>query len=159
MPFHPGLRHWKNGISKVKQWTGADHKQLQWIFVTALIGTTPNHNVVQASRVLLNFVCLAQYHSHTEETLQALQDALNDFHTLKDVFIGLGCREHFNIPKLHSLVHYVESIRLFGSLDGFNTEKSEWLHIDYAKKAYAATNQKDYTVQMTKWLDRQEVVM
>ncbi|KAN0091453.1 hypothetical protein V8E55_005019 [Tylopilus felleus] len=159
MPFHPGLRHWKNGISKVKQWTGADHKQLQWIFVTALIGTTPNHNVVQASRVLLNFVCLTQYHSHTEETLQALQDALNDFHILKDVFIGLGCCEHFNIPKLHSLVHYVKSIRLFGSLDGFNTEKSERLHIDYAKKAYAATNRKDYTVQMTKWLDRQEAVM
>ena len=78
---------------------------------------------------------------------------------LKDVFINLGCREHFNIPKLHSLVHYVESIRLFGSLDGFNTENSEQLHIDYAKKAYATTNRRDYMIQMTKWLNRQEAVM
>ncbi|KAF8124425.1 hypothetical protein EV363DRAFT_1178049, partial [Boletus edulis] len=55
-----------------------------------------------------------------------------------------------NMPKLHSLVHYVESIRQFGSLGGFNTENSERLHIDYAKKVYAATNRRDYTMQMTK---------
>jgi hypothetical protein len=158
MPFHPGLRHWKDGISNVKQWTGADHKQLQRTFVTALIGS-PNHDIIQASRALLDFVHLAQYHSHTDETLQALQDALDDFHALKDVFIGLGCRKHFNIPKFHLLVHYTKSIRLFGSLDGFNTENLEQLHIDYAKKAYAATNRKDYTIQMTRWLNRQEAVI
>ena len=140
MLFHPGLQHWKDGISKVRQWTRADHKQLQWVFVPALVGTTSNYDVIRASCALLDFVCLVQYHSHTEDTLQALQDALNDFHTLKDVFINLSCREHFNIPKLHLLVHYVESIWLFSSLDGFNTENSERLHIDYAKKAYAATN-------------------
>ncbi|KAF8431630.1 hypothetical protein L210DRAFT_962188 [Boletus edulis BED1] len=159
MPFHPGLRHWKHGISIVKQWNGTDHKQLQRVFVPALVGT-PNANVIRASRALLDFVYLAQYHSHTDETLQALQDAFNDFHALKDVFIELGCRKHFNnIPKLHSLVHYVKSIRLFSSLDGFNTENSERLHIEYAKKAYAATNRKDYTIQMTKWLNRQEAVI
>ena len=134
MLFHPGLQHWKDGISKVRQWTGTDHKQLQWVFVPTLVGTTPNYNIIRASCALLDFVCLMQYYSHTEETLQALQDALNDFHTLKDVFIDLGCREHFNIPKLHSLVHYVKSIWLFGSLDRFNTEKLERLHIDYARR-------------------------
>ena len=118
----------------------ADHKQLQRVFVTALVGTTPNSDVIWASRALLDFIYLAQYHSHTDMTLQALQDALNDFHALKDVFVGLGCRQHFNIPKLHSLIHYVKSIRLFGSLNGFNTENLERLHIDYAKKAYAVTN-------------------
>ncbi|KAI9567613.1 hypothetical protein HD554DRAFT_2173021 [Boletus coccyginus] len=116
-PFHLELQHWKAGIFDVKQWTDADHKQLQWVFVTMLVGTTKDYNVIRASH-----------------------DALNDFHTLKDVFISLGCCEHFNIPKLHLLVHYVKSIQLFGSLDGFNTENLEWLHIDYVKKAYAATN-------------------
>ena len=127
--------------------------------MTALVGITSNHDVIRASRALLDFVHLAQYYSHTDETLQALQDTLSDFHSLKDVFISLGCHKHFNIPKLHSLVHYVQSIRLFGSLDGFNTENSERLHIDYAKKAYAATNRKDYTTQMTKWLNRQEAII
>ncbi|KAF8547285.1 hypothetical protein OG21DRAFT_1479515 [Imleria badia] len=141
-PFHPGL----------------DHKQLEQVFVTTLVGTTPNHEVVWASCALIDFVYLAQYHSHSDDTLHALQDALNEFHAFKDVFIDLGCHEHFNIPKLHSLVHYVESIHQFGSLDGFNTENSERLHIDYTKKAYAATNRRNYTMQMTKWLNRQEAV-
>ncbi|KAJ7813114.1 hypothetical protein B0H14DRAFT_2605236 [Mycena olivaceomarginata] len=67
-------------------------------------------------------------------------------------------KEHFNIPKIHSLEHYEPSIRLFGSAEGFNTESPECLHIDYAKNAYWASNRKDYIVQMTLWLQRQESV-
>ena len=88
-----------------------------------------------------------------------MQYALNDFHSIKDAFINLRCRDHFNIPKLHSLRHYVKSIRNFGSLDGLNTEHSKRLHINYAKKAYAASSRKDYVIQMTKWLQRQEAIM
>jgi hypothetical protein len=56
------------------------------------------------------------------------------------------------------MVHYVESIKSRGSADGFNTEFSERLHIDFAKDAYRATNQKDYVAQMTRWLAHQEAV-
>ena len=159
MPIFPGLRHFKDGISKIKQWTGSDHKQLQRIFVSALVGATADPVIVRAGCCLLDFIYLAQYQSHTDETLLALQRALNDFHAMKDVFIDHGCHEHFNIPKLHSLLHYVDTIKNLGSLDGLNTENSERLHIDYAKKAYAASSQKDYTIQMTKWLQRQEAVI
>ncbi|KAF8550904.1 hypothetical protein OG21DRAFT_1418931, partial [Imleria badia] len=159
MPYFPGLRHWKQGISKVKQWTAGDHKQLQRVFVTALVGTTPHHDVIKAGSALIDFIHIAQYHSHTDDTILALQQALDDFHDRKDIFIELGCRGHFNIPKLHSLTHYVSTIKMFGSLDGLNTEHSERLHIDYAKKAYAKSNHKDYTIQMTKWLQRQEAVI
>ncbi|KAF7371492.1 hypothetical protein MVEN_00003800 [Mycena venus] len=61
--------------------------------------------------------------------------------------------EHFNIPKIHSMEHYVDLIRLFGSADGYNTES-----IDYAKNAYRASNKRDYIIQMTNWLRRQEAV-
>jgi hypothetical protein len=81
--------------------------------------------VLQATRCLTDFVHLAQYHSHTDNTLTALWHALDDFHRLKDVFIELGCCDHFNIPKLHSLAHYSDTIRNLGSLDGLNTETSE----------------------------------
>ena len=158
MPFHPGLRHFKKGISKVKQWTGADHKQLQHVFVSSLVGTTPHQVVVKAGRALLDFIYIAQYQSHTDDTILALQQALNDFHDTKEIFIELECREHFNIPKLHLLLHYTDTIKKFGSLDGLNTENSERLHIDYAKKAYLKSNRKDHTIQMTKWLQRQEAV-
>ncbi|KAN0078167.1 hypothetical protein V8E55_010224 [Tylopilus felleus] len=159
MPIFLGLRHFKNGISTVKQWTATDHKQLERVFIGALVGAIAEPHVLQATRCLINFVHLAQYHSHTDDTLMALQHALNDFHRLKDVFIELGCRDQFNIPKFHLLVHYTDTIRNLGSLDGLNTETSERLHIDFAKKAYAATSRKDYTIQMTRWLQRQEAAI
>ena len=143
----------------VKQWTAGDHKQVERVFIGALVGAITEPRVLQAARCLTDFVYVAQYHSHTDDTLMALQHALNDFHRLKDVFIELGCRDHFNIPKFHSLAHYIDTIRNLGSLDGVNTETSKQLHIDFAKKAYAATSRKDYTVQMTRWLQQQEVVI
>jgi len=125
MPIFPGLRHFKNRISTVRQWTAADHKQLERVFVGVLVGAIMEPRVLQAARCLIDFVHLAQYHSHTDVTLAALQHALDNFHHLKNVFIELGCRDQFNIPKLHSLVHYTDTIRNLGSLDGLNTETSE----------------------------------
>lgn len=88
-----------------------------------------------------------------------MDQALDDFHALKDVFVNLEIRKHFNnIPKFHSLLHYTDSIRLLGTADGYNTEASERLHIDYAKDAYRASNKRDYVSQMTTWLRRQETV-
>lgn len=155
MPVYSGQRHFKEGISKIKQWTGADHKQVQRVFINALVGSIPA-DIIKPARHLLDFIYIAQYQSHTDDTLLALQEALDGFHAGKEVFVELDCREHFNIPKFHSLTHYIATIKSLGSLDGLNSEHSERLHIDYAKKAYAASNRKDYTIQMTRWLQRQE---
>ncbi|KAJ6613980.1 hypothetical protein B0H10DRAFT_1804468, partial [Mycena sp. CBHHK59/15] len=70
----------------------------------------------------------------------------------------LGIREHFNIPKFHAIQHYVDAIRALGSANGYNTESPEHLHIDFAKKAYRASNHRDYVEQMALWLQRQEAV-
>jgi hypothetical protein len=90
--------------------------------------------------------------------LDGLENALTVFHTNKDVLEELAVREHFNIPKLHQLSHYVQSIKLFGAADGFNTELPERLHIDFAKDAYRASNKHDYEKQMVLWLQCQEVI-
>jgi hypothetical protein len=108
---------------------------------------------------LLDFLYLSQYPVHTSDTLATLADALLHFHQNKDVFIDLGIREHFNIPKFHSYQHYVPSIKLFGTTDNYNTQAMERLHIDYAKEAYRATNTKDEYPQMTLWLERREKLL
>ncbi|GJF00252.1 hypothetical protein PsYK624_165340 [Phanerochaete sordida] len=158
-PTLKGLRHFKNGISGVTQWTGHEHKEMEKVFVGLIAGGT-DESALKAARALLDFIYLASLHSHTTSTLLALQRALDTFHEHKDAFIRLSAREqtHFNIPKYHMLEHYVELIILFGSADGFNTEWSERLHIDYAKEGYRASNKKDYIPQMTRWLSRQEAV-
>ncbi|EIW82029.1 hypothetical protein CONPUDRAFT_54531, partial [Coniophora puteana RWD-64-598 SS2] len=129
------------------------------VFVAVLAGSVDSH-VMRAVRALLDFVMVAQYHSQTTETLTCLRQSLDNFHANKQIFITLNARtqDHFNIPKLHSLLHYLKKILALGLLDGLNTENTEWLHIDFAKKAWRGTNHKDYVFQMARWLQRRESV-
>ncbi|KAK6969575.1 hypothetical protein R3P38DRAFT_3336834 [Favolaschia claudopus] len=159
MTQHPDVRHFKNGISSVSQWTGSEHKAMEKVFISVVAGAAPER-AVAAARAVLDFIYYASFQSHTTASLAGLAHALDEFHLYKDIFISLEARlpGHFNIPKIHSIVHYVSLIRLFGSADGFNTESPERLHIDYAKNAYRASNKRDYIIQMTQWLRRQEAV-
>jgi hypothetical protein len=159
MPSHPDVRHFKNGISSVSQWTGKEHKAMEKVFISVVAGAAPER-AVGAARAVLDFIYFSSLQSHTTASLRGLAQSLDNFHRYKDVFTELKARlpEHFNIPKIHSLEHYVDLIILFGSADGFNTESPERLHIDYAKNAYRASNKRDYIIQMTRWLRRQEAV-
>nr|VWO99055.1 Uncharacterized protein [Ganoderma boninense] len=153
-----GVRHFKTGISGLTQWTGAEAKEIEKVLLGILVGRV-EPDVVAAVKALLDFIYLAQYHVHSDTTLQLMQNALRNFHRHKDCFVKLGVREHFNIPKLHALLHYLEAIASLGCLDGLNTETSERLHIDYAKNAYRASSRNEYVAQMTTWLQRQEAVV
>jgi hypothetical protein len=117
-----------------------------------------NIRLIRAVRALLDFIYLARYPVHTDESLVLLEDSLEQFHDNKEIFVDLSIRDAFNIPKLHFARHYVDYIKLYGSLDNFNTEYTERLHIDLAKDAYAATNRKDEFSQMTVWLERKEKI-
>jgi len=55
--------------------------------------------------------------------------------------------------------HYLDYIKLYGTLDNFNMEYTERLHIDLEKDAYAATNHKDKFTQMTVWLEQKEKIL
>lgn len=157
MTNYPGLRYFSKGISLVSQWTGTEHHEMQQVFLGVLAGAV-QPSVFHAACAVLDFIFYAQFHSHTSQTLDTLQNALDEFHAHKHIFKDLSVHDDFNIPKLHSILHYVDSIKSRGSADGFNTEFPEHLHIDFAKNAYRATNKRDYVVQMTKWLMRQEMV-
>jgi hypothetical protein len=149
------------GISTLSRVSGHEHKKMCSILLGLIVdlpipgGQNPSR-VVKAVRALLDFLFVAQYECHTAHTLSRLDDILSAFHDNKQVFVDLGVREHFNLPKLHSLIHYTSSIRLFGTTDNYNTEQSERLHIDFAKDAYRATNKRDEYAQMTVWLERCE---
>ena len=101
---------------------------------------------------------LAQYSIHTDDTLVLLEEALDRFHENKSIFVDMGIRDSFNLPKLHFAKHYMDLVKLFGTTNNYNTEYTKRLHIDLAKHAYAATNYKDEFTQMTIWLERKEKV-
>jgi hypothetical protein len=69
-----------------------------------LVAAGAHPELVHVVRALMDFTSLASLQSHTTTTLLALHAALDDFYAHKNIFIELGGRkEHFNIPKIHSL--------------------------------------------------------
>ncbi|KAJ3823454.1 hypothetical protein F5880DRAFT_1482181 [Lentinula raphanica] len=159
MPRHNTLRHFKKGISLVSQWTGNEYKNMEKVFLGVIAGAAPT-DVVICVRAVLDFIEYSQFSLHTEHSLEGMNTALNTFHDHQvRAFIEPGIRKHFNIPKIHSMVHDVPMIRSHGSATNFNTEWSERLHIDFAKLAYRASSKRGYIKQMTKWLDRREKVL
>ncbi|EIW74923.1 hypothetical protein CONPUDRAFT_93688 [Coniophora puteana RWD-64-598 SS2] len=164
LPPNHNIRLFLKGLSCLQRVSGAEHAQICRILLGLIIGLRLPDNLspvrlLRAVRGLLDFLYLAQYPSHSEETLDLLRNALDDFHQNKDIFVDLGIRDTFNLPKLHSFLHYLRMIRLFGTTDNYSTEYTERLHIDLAKDAYRATNHKDEYAQMTRWLERREKIM
>ncbi|KAH8094594.1 hypothetical protein DFH11DRAFT_1555464 [Phellopilus nigrolimitatus] len=155
-PAH-GIRQFPKGFSTLINVSGPERKQMMKILLGAIANAVPK-DVVIATRAILDFTYIAQYPSHSEETLQYLEDALQLFHDHKLIFVELGIRNNFEIPKLSGLPHYKSSIESFGATDNYNTEQFERLHIDFAKQAFRASNRKEERPQMLRWLDRQEKV-
>jgi len=152
------------GISHLSHVTGMEHDQISR-FLLALVANIQlpdghsNAQLVCTVCTVLDFIYLARYPIHTSEILAQMNDALHTFHLNHDIFISLGIRGHFKIPKLHNAGHYYEFILLYGLADNFNTEFTKRLHIDFAKNAYASTNFKDKFPQMMLWLDWKERMM
>ncbi|KZV78679.1 hypothetical protein EXIGLDRAFT_633458, partial [Exidia glandulosa HHB12029] len=156
-PLAHGLRHFQSGISSLQRVSGEEHRAIAKQLVGCLAGV-PEKDAVRAARYLLDFTYIAQYACHSDDTLKMLDTALAEFHKYKDVFLNTGATESLDLPKLHSLVHYSSSIRLFGATSGYNTEQTERLHIDFAKRAYEASHHRDDDVMpfMCTWLERRE---
>ncbi|KAH9019477.1 hypothetical protein EDB85DRAFT_1873073 [Lactarius pseudohatsudake] len=164
LPPNHHIRTFSNGISTMSRVSGQEHKDMCRVLLGLIVDLPlPSGQVtscvVRSVRALLDFLYLAQLPSQTTNTVARLDSSLARFHDNKAVFVDLGVREHFNIPKLHSLMHYSTSIALFGTTDNYNTEQTERLHIDFTKDAYRATNRKDEYPQMTTWLERREKVL
>ena len=164
IPPNHNIRIFLKGITKLSHVSGKEHADMCKILLGIItdmqtLNGTSATRVVRAVRSLLDFLFIAQFPTQSEETLDLLVSSLSAFHENKDVFEELGIRENFNIPKLHSMQHYAESIRNYGTTDNYNTEYTERLHIDLAKDAYNSTNFKDEFVQMTLWLERREKVI
>jgi len=164
LPRNHHIRHFAKGISILSRVSGTEHRQISSILLGLVLdvelpgGYSPVR-LIRATRALLDFLYLAQYPSHTDDTLQYLEESLQTFHENRSIFADLGIRCDFRIPKLHSLLHYAKSIKNFGTTDNYNTEYTERLHIELAKEAYRATNRKDEYPQMTIWLERKEKVL
>ncbi|KAJ3557075.1 hypothetical protein NM688_g1669 [Phlebia brevispora] len=165
LPPNHNVHLFLKGITPLSQLTGQKHADICRILLGIIIdlplpNNIPSALLVCAVRVMLDFIYLAQYLIHSDDSLQALDNALRHFHENKYIFVDMGVHQDFNIPKLHYCSkHWHQQVEFFGIADNFNTEFTECLHIDFAKEAYRATNKKNEYSQMTLWLECKEKVL
>jgi hypothetical protein len=156
LPHHSDLCHFSNGILGVSQWTGQEQKAMEKVFVGLLAGTV-NPAVLQCVTMVVNFIYHAHLNEPTDCTLAQLKLNWKGFHS--SMWSAFGhIQKHFNIPKIHSMWHYIPPICSRGAAGQFSTETSKRLHIDYTKMAYQASSRKAYVCWMAQWLRRQEAV-
>ncbi|KAJ7150607.1 hypothetical protein C8R46DRAFT_846333, partial [Mycena filopes] len=164
LPPNHNTRLFLKGITSLSRVSGTEHGQICKILLGLLVDLRlperqSTTRLIRAVRGSLDFLYLAQYPMHSSETIVHLHTALKRFHDNKGIFVVLGIRDNFNIPKFHNVSHYPPNIKLFGTMDNYNTEHTERLHIDFAKDAYRATNRKDEYFQMTLWLERKVKIL
>ncbi|KAF5388791.1 hypothetical protein D9757_005570 [Collybiopsis confluens] len=158
LPPAAGVRYFSKGISGLAQTSGSEHKHIARILLSCLSGKMSSRGITACRSIVLDFIQLAQYPSHDEETLGYMEQALKLWLDNREYFIDTGAREHFNIPKFHSLLHYADSIRWLGATNNYNTEAFERLHIDFAKEGWRASNHRDHFPQMVRFIDRREKI-
>ncbi|KAG0639401.1 hypothetical protein HOY80DRAFT_1074395 [Tuber brumale] len=95
LPAYPGYCPANKEYSGVLQWTGKERRNLVRVLLPCFAATlcrlsTTEHLIftqaITCVRSIIDFTLMAQYRSHTEETIQYLERYLKAFHDHKDVF-------------------------------------------------------------------------
>jgi hypothetical protein len=146
VPSFPGLRRFPEGRN-FKQWTGDDSKALMKVCIPAIAEHVPDE-MIYTLRAYMDFCYMARRSSHTEDTLNDMSSCLERFYKYRPIFKDHGIRENFNLPRQHSLAHYIVSIRLFGSPNGVCSSITESKHIDAVKKPWRRTNKDNPLLQI-----------
>lgn len=142
-------------LSSRTQWTGREQKsilrQVMPVF-TPILQDIGAIDAIRFLRAVVDFILLAMYESHDDDTLRYLQLALFRMNQCKEVFrkfrpskaASADCEEvgHFNFPKWHSIVHYVDLIKRFGNAPDHDSGHFERGHITWVKRGYKASNGK-----------------
>ncbi|KAJ6605641.1 hypothetical protein B0H10DRAFT_2440216 [Mycena sp. CBHHK59/15] len=133
LPPNHCIRVFLKGISNLNRVTGKEHDQIARFLLGIIIdlpipgGYSP-FRLIRSVRAILDFVYLAQYPLHSTESLALLANARERFHENKGIFVDLGIRNDFNLPKVHSWDHYELNITFYGTSDNYNTEHRTSAH-------------------------------
>jgi hypothetical protein len=157
-----GYRHFSSGISSLKQVTGREQRDVQR-YLLALIPNNTDERFVLCIHALLDLRYLSQLSRVTDHDLNEISNALQLFHSYKQVILDLHLRvgqagpiNHFEIPKLELFQSIVSCIRWSGALPQWSADVTEHLHIVFVKTPREHTNGHDYPPQICRHLDRKE---
>ena len=137
---------------KYKQWTGDDSKALvkvrcwlpdagmsQTVHLQVYISAIKRHvpdNMVECVAAFMEVCYLVQQDKISTMDLEMIDKGIIHFHRRRQVFIDTGVRVSVSLPRQHALVHYLESIVLFGSPNRLCSSITEAKHIKAVKEPW-----------------------
>lgn len=92
--------------------------------------------MVHCMAAFLEFCYLVRRDRVTESSFAKIKKALARFHKECVIFKESGVRLNFNLPRQHSLEHYLKTIKLFGSPNGLCSSITESKHIKAVKEPW-----------------------
>jgi hypothetical protein len=160
---HTGFRQFHEGISKLKQVTGREHRDIQRYNVAVIADAVPKDFLI-AIRALADFRYLSQAPEISDQVCIEIDEALQEFHEHKDAIIAAGARvgkggniiDNWYIPKLELLQSVTSSIRDSGAPTQWSADTTERCHITEIKEPSRCTNNREYEPQICRYLDRDE---
>jgi hypothetical protein len=161
---HSSHRHFKEGISKLKQVTGRDQRDIQR-YIIPVIADAVSPQFVLALRALMDFRYLAQSPVLDDKACGQITNALTLFHQNKQAIMDAGARRgkngpilHWEIPKLELLLSVVPNIKSNGIASQWSADFTEHAHIPLVKEPAHAGNNQHYESQICRFLDRLEKI-
>ena len=92
--------------------------------------------MVRTLRAFLEFCYIARCDVIDTKSLAELEQALEEFHHYRTIFVETGVRAGFNVPRQHFLRHYPALIRAYGAPNGLCSSITESKHIKAVKKPW-----------------------
>lgn len=125
------------------------------VYLGAIAGHVPDV-VVKCLSAFLSFCYLVRRNAITATDLNRLKESLERFHCYREFFIGTaGVKGEFiSLPRQHSLLHYIRSIRLFGSPNGLCSSITESKHIKAVKEPWRRSSRHNALIQMLQTITR-----
>lgn len=126
---------------------------LQQVYISAIEGHVPDE-MVRAFNAYIDFAYLIRRNVIDEDTLDAIDDAINRFHKHRIIFKETGVRSDtpraaaFSLPRQHAMVHYQSHIENFGAPNGLCSSITESKHIAAVKKPWRRSGKYKALVQM-----------
>jgi len=164
LPPHTGYRHFHEGISKLKQVTGREQRDIQRYIATVIADAVPPQFLL-AICALLDFRYFAQSPIIDEEVCDRINNALSRFHRNKMAITDTGARRgkkgpilHWEIPKLELLQSVVPDIKSNGAPSQWSADFTEHAHIPLVKEPARAGSHQGYESQICRYLDRLEKI-
>ncbi|KAH9171632.1 hypothetical protein EDB89DRAFT_2070565 [Lactarius sanguifluus] len=155
--------HFCEGVSKLKQVTGWEHRDIQRYIVAIIADAVPSDFFI-AIRSLADFRYLAQAPEISEQDCVNIDSALQSFHDHKSSIVSAGVRigkrkkvlKEWYIPKLELMQSVSSSIRENGAAIQWTADTTERCHITEIKVPSRSSNKQGYESQICRYLDREE---